>query len=439
MGKYHLKLPKMGESVAEATLTKWLKEVGDSIDIDEAVVEIATDKVDSDVPSELSGVLIEKKFSENDVVQVGEVFAVIQTESEGDGEDDAVETPEETTEIEEQIEQEKENIPLHETEVISESIVAAKTAIAPIITDESSRFYSPLVKNIASQEGISLEELEKIKGTGQGERVTKYDMISYLKSRGEKTTALVQQKGTPAVNKMGGQDQVIEMSRMAKLTAAHMINSKQTSAHVQSFVETDVTALWNWREKVKNAFFERENEKLTFTPLFITALIKALKDFPLLNSSVQGDTILQKRAINIGLATSMADGNLIVPVIKNADHLNLVGLAKAVNDLATRARNQALRPEEIQDGTFTFTNIGNFGALTGTPIINQPQVGIIAMGVIRKMPAVIETPKGDFIGIRKKVIISHSFDHRIINGAMGGQFVKNMADYLENWDESLTL
>tara|TARA_B110000977_G_scaffold65022_2_gene88611 strand:+ start:7836 stop:9155 length:1320 start_codon:yes stop_codon:yes gene_type:complete len=439
MGKYLLKLPKMGESVAEATLTKWLKEVGDSIDIDEAVVEIATDKVDSDVPSELSGVLIEKKFSENDVVQVGEVFAVIQTESEGDGEDDAVETPEETTEIEEQIEQEKENIPLHETEVISESIVAAKTAIAPIITDESSRFYSPLVKNIASQEGISLEELEKIKGTGQGERVTKYDMISYLKSRGQKTNPVVQQKGTPAVNKMGGQDQVIEMSRMAKLTAAHMINSKQTSAHVQSFVETDVTALWNWREKVKNAFFERENEKLTFTPLFITALIKALKDFPLLNSSVQGDTILQKRAINIGLATSMADGNLIVPVIKNADHLNLVGLAKAVNDLATRARNQALRPEEIQDGTFTFTNIGNFGALTGTPIINQPQVGIIAMGVIRKMPAVIETPKGDFIGIRKKVIISHSFDHRIINGAMGGQFVKNMADYLENWDESLTL
>lgn len=439
MGKYHLKLPKMGESVAEATLTKWLKEVGDSIDIDEAVVEIATDKVDSDVPSELSGVLIEKKFSENDVVQVGEVFAVIQTESEGDGEDDAVETPEETTEIEEQIEQEKENIPLHETEVISESIVAAKTAIAPIITDESSRFYSPLVKNIASQEGISLEELEKIKGTGQGERVTKYDMISYLKSRGQKTNPVVQQKGTPVVNKMGGQDQVIEMSRMAKLTAAHMINSKQTSAHVQSFVETDVTALWNWREKVKNAFFERENEKLTFTPLFITALIKALKDFPLLNSSVQGDTILQKRAINIGLATSMADGNLIVPVIKNADHLNLVGLAKAVNDLATRARNQALRPEEIQDGTFTFTNIGNFGALTGTPIINQPQVGIIAMGVIRKMPAVIETPKGDFIGIRKKVIISHSFDHRIINGAMGGQFVKNMADYLENWDESLTL
>ena len=439
MGKYHLKLPKMGESVAEATLTKWLKEVGDSIDIDEAVVEIATDKVDSDVPSELSGVLIEKKFFENDVVQVGEVFAVIQTESEGDGEDEAIETPEETTEIEEQIEQEKENIPLHETEVISENIVAAKTAIAPIITDESSRFYSPLVKNIASQEGISLDELEKIKGTGQGERVTKYDMISYLKSRGQKTIPVVQQKGTPAVNKMRGQDQVIEMSRMAKLTAAHMINSKQTSAHVQSFVETDVTALWNWREKVKNAFFERENEKLTFTPLFITALIKALKDFPLLNSSVQGDTILQKRAINIGLATSMADGNLIVPVIKNADHLNLVGLAKAVNDLATRARNQALRPEEIQDGTFTFTNIGNFGALTGTPIINQPQVGIIAMGVIRKMPAVIETTKGDFIGIRKKVIISHSFDHRIINGAMGGQFVKNMADYLENWDESLTL
>ena len=446
MGKYHLKLPKMGESVAEATLTKWLKEVGESIDIDESIVEIATDKVDSDVPSELSGVLIEKKFFENDVVQVGEVFAVIQTESEDDVEEEAFETPEKATEIvdeitkiEEQIENENKNIPLHETGVISESIVAAKIAIAPIITDESSQFYSPLVKKIASQEGISPEELEKIKGTGQGERVTKHDMISYLKMRDQKIIPVVQHKETPKINKMGGQDQVIEMSRMAKLTAAHMINSKQTSAHVQSFVETDVTALWNWREKVKNGFFERENEKLTFTPLFITALIKALKDFPLLNSSVQGDTILQKRAINIGLATSMADGNLIVPVIKNADHLNLVGLAKAVNDLATRARNQALRPEEIQDGTFTFTNIGNFGALTGTPIINQPQVGIIAMGVIRKMPAVIETPKGDFIGIRKKVIISHSFDHRIINGAMGGQFVKNMADYLENWDESLTL
>jgi len=446
MGKYHLKLPKMGESVAEATLTKWLKEVGESIDIDESIVEIATDKVDSDVPSELSGILIEKKFFENDVVQVGEVFAVIQTESEDDAEEEAFETPEEATEIvdeitkiEEQIENENKNIPLHDAGVISESIVATKIAIAPIITDESSQFYSPLVKKIASQEGISPEELEKINGTGQGERVTKHDMISYLKMRVHKIIPVVQHKETPKINKMGGQDQVIEMSRMAKLTAAHMINSKQTSAHVQSFVETDVTALWNWREKVKNGFFERENEKLTFTPLFITALIKALKDFPLLNSSIQGDTILQKRAINIGLATSMADGNLIVPVIKNADHLNLVGLAKAVNDLATRGRNQALRPEEVQDGTFTFTNIGNFGALTGTPIINQPQVGIIAMGVIRKMPAVMETPKGDSIGIRKKVIISHSFDHRIINGAIGGQFVKNMSDYLENWDESLTL
>ena len=446
MGKYHLKLPKMGESVAEATLTKWLKEVGESIDIDESIVEIATDKVDSDVPSELSGILIEKKFFENDVVQVGEVFAVIQTESEDDAEEEAFETPEEATEIvdeitkiEEQIENENKNIPLHEAGVISESIVATKIAIAPIITDESSQFYSPLVKKIASQEGISPEELEKINGTGQGERVTKHDMISYLKMRVHKIIPVVQHKETPKINKMGGQDQVIEMSRMAKLTAAHMINSKQTSAHVQSFVETDVTALWNWREKVKNGFFERENEKLTFTPLFITALIKALKDFPLLNSSIQGDTILQKRAINIGLATSMADGNLIVPVIKNADHLNLIGLAKAVNDLATRGRNQALRPEEVQDGTFTFTNIGNFGALTGTPIINQPQVGIIAMGVIRKMPAVMETPKGDSIGIRKKVIISHSFDHRIINGAIGGQFVKNMSDYLENWDESLTL
>ena len=442
MGNYHLKIPKMGESVAEATLTKWLKDVGDSIEIDEAVVEIATDKVDSDVPSELSGVLIEKKFSENDVVQVGETFAIIQTESEEDvaeTPEEAIEIVEEITEIEEHIEEENKNILLHETELISESIVAAKTAIAPIISDQYSRFYSPLVKKIASQEGISFDELRKIKGTGQDDRVTKHDILSYLKLHNQKTIPVVQHKGTSKVKKMGGQDQVTQMSRMEKLTAAHMINSKQTSAHVQSFVETDVTALWNWRNKVKSAFFERENEKLTFTPLFMTALIMALKDFPILNSSVQGDSILQKRSINIGLATSMSDGNLIVPVIKNADHLNLVGLAKAVNDLAKRARNQTLKPEEVQDGTFTFTNIGNFGALTGTPIINQPQVGIIAIGVVRKMPAVIETSEGDFIGIRKKVIISHSFDHRIINGAIGGQFVKNMADYLENWDESLIL
>jgi 2-oxoglutarate dehydrogenase E2 component (dihydrolipoamide succinyltransferase) len=446
MGNYHLKLPKMGESVAEATLTKWLKDVGDSIEIDEAVVEIATDKVDSDVPSELSGILIEKKFSENDIVQVGEIFAVIQTESQEDAEEEVPETVEEATEIveetaeiEENIEQENKNIFMNETELISESILTAKTAINTIIPDQSSRFYSPLVKNIASQEGISFDELRKIKGTGQENRVTKHDILLYLKSHDQKIIPVVQNKETPKANKMAGQDQVIEMSRMGKLTAAHMINSKQTSAHVQSFVETDVTSLWNWREKVKNAFFDRENEKLTFTPLFITALIMALKDFPILNSSVQGDVILQKRAINIGLATSMADGNLIVPVIKNADHLNLVGLAKAVNDLAKRARNQSLKPEEVQGGTFTFTNIGNFGALTGTPIINQPEVGIIAMGIIRKMPAVIETSDGDFIGIRKKVIISHSFDHRIINGEIGGRFVKNMADYLENWDESLIL
>lgn len=461
MGKYFLKLPKMGESVVEATLTKWLKEEGESIEVDDIVVEIATDKVDSDVPSEVSGVLIEKKFAENEVVQVGEVMAVIQTE----GEETEVEpAPEvEPPKKKEKIETPPPEAPtlslpdpLPEFESVSKTVEDAKAVVSSKTPNNNSEFLSPLVKSIVKAEGLSQEELKWIKGSGKDNRITKKDILAYLAQRGSSSTSSkeiqtklasspfssVSSSKTTAdsgLRSNSGGNQIIEMTRMAKLTADHMIRSKQTSAHVQSFIEADMTNLWDWREKVKNEFLEREGEKLTFTPLMITALIKALKDFPLLNSSVEGDTIIQKRAINIGMAAAMADGNLIVPVIKNADHLNMVGLAKAVNDLAHRARTQQLKPEEVQDGTFTFTNIGNFGSLTGTPIINQPQVGIVAVGVIRKMPAVIETSQGDSIAIRKKMIISHSYDHRIINGAMGGQFIKSMADYLENWDKDLSI
>ena len=454
MGKYFLKLPKMGESVVEATLTKWLKEEGESIEVDDIVVEIATDKVDSDVPSEVSGVLIEKKFAENEVVQVGEVMAVIQTEGDETEVEPALEVEPPKEKIEVSIPKAKTLSlpdPLPEFESVSKTVEDAKAMVSPQTSGNNSEFLSPLVKSIVKAEGLSQVELKRIKGSGKDNRITKKDILAYLAQRGssfhttlEKQTTESSNPSSPIystktttesgiISKSDG-DQIIEMTRMAKLTADHMIRSKQTSAHVQSFIEADMTNLWDWREKVKNEFLEREGEKLTFTPLLITALIKALKDFPLLNSSVEGDTIIQKSAINIGMAAAMADGNLIVPVIKNADHLNLVGLAKAVNDLAHRARTQQLKPEEVQEGTFTFTNIGNFGSLTGTPIINQPQVGIVAVGVIRKMPAVIETSQGDSIAIRKKMIISHSYDHRIINGAMGGQFIKSMADYLENWD-----
>ena len=462
MGKYFLKLPKMGESVLEATLTKWLKEVGESVDMDDIVVEIATDKVDSDVPSEVKGILIEKKFIENDVVQVGEVMAVIQTD--GDQIDDqASDQGNELSKEEEKIE-----VPLSqaktfslpdpqpEFETISKSLDNARTMVSSESQNISNEFLSPLVKSIVKAEGLDQEELKLIRGSGKNNRITKKDILAYLSQRRNSFTSAkdkystLSSRSSPLISSTdtttgsdtilkGDGDQIIEMTRMAKLTADHMIRSKQTSAHVQSFIEADMTNLWDWREKVKNEFLEREGEKLTFTPLLITALIKALKEFPLLNSSVEGETITQKRDINIGMAAAMADGNLIVPVIKNADHLNMVGLAKAVNDLAHRARTQQLKPEEVQGGTFTFTNIGNFGSLTGTPIINQPQVGIVAVGIIRKMPAVIETSYGDSIAIRKKMIISHSYDHRIINGAMGGKFIKSMSDYLENWDKDYSI
>ncbi len=439
MAKFELKLPKMGESVAEATITTWLKEVGDTIELDDAVVEIATDKVDSEVPSEVEGVLIEKLFEVDDVVQVGQVIAVIETEGEGSAE---VATQETTPKVEETP---KEAVVI-ETAIVktTEEVTAGKVDFS-----ESSKFYSPLVKNIAATEGVSLQELEAISGTGKDGRVTKNDILQFVEDRknGKVVSPSVAKtepqsvsvtkksevtKATPIA--ASGEDEIIEMTRMGKLIAHHMVESVQTSAHVQSFIEADVTNIWNWRKKVKDGFMKREGENLTFTPIFMEAVAKALKDFPMMNISVSGDTIIKKKNINLGMAAALPDGNLIVPVIKNADQLNLVGMTKAVNDLANRARTKALKPDDTQGGTYTVTNVGTFGSIMGTPIINQPQVGILALGAIRKVPAVIETPEGDFIGIRYKMFLSHSYDHRVVNGALGGQFVQRVKDYLEAWD-----
>ena len=436
MAKFELKLPKMGESVAEATITSWLKEVGDTIEADEAVLEIATDKVDSEVPSEVDGVLVEKLFNVDDVVQVGQTIAVIETEAEASA---AVSTPEPV----------KQEVPVQAVAEVAQTVVTAQETVAPIVSS-GSRFYSPLVKNIAKQEGISQAELDALPGTGKEGRVTKHDILSYLDSRTTQSEAQTQKTITsnpsngveakPEVKEapimVDGEDQIIEMTRMGKLIAHHMVESVQTSAHVQSFIEADVTKIWNWRKKVKGDFMKREGENLTFTPIFMEAVAKALRDFPMMNISVQGDKIIKKKSINLGMAAALPDGNLIVPVIKNADQLNLVGMTKQVNDLANRARENKLKPDDIQGGTYTVTNVGTFGSIMGTPIINQPQVGILALGAIRKMPAVIETPEGDFIGIRYKMIMSHSYDHRVVNGALGGQFVKAVKDYLEAWDSN---
>ncbi len=442
----------MGESVVEATLTKWLKEVGDSIEIDDPIIEIATDKVDTDVVSEKQGILIEKRFTENETVSVGDVLAVIEIKGDYESEsDDSEKILDPSSEIfkDEKIVKEDLNI---SQKFIAEKLldqIPKTKSISVINTEDKTNFYSPLVRNIAKEEGISNEELDSIDGTGKDKRVTKTDILEHLKSRVSNLKSSVPNEISSSIDSLRtvvkinpsvsltGNDQIIEMSRMEKLISSHMKSSIQTAAHVQSFIEVDVTDLWSWREEAKSSFQKRENEKLTFTPLFMTAIIKALRDYPALNSHLQGDQIIIKQDINLGMATSLADGNLIVPVIKNADHLNLVGLAKAVNDLANRARINSLMPDEVQAGTYTFTNIGNFGSIMGTPIINQPQVGILAIGAIRKMPSVIETPEGDFIGIRRKVILSHSYDHRIINGATGGLFVKRVAEYLENWEESL--
>ena len=439
MGKYYLKLPKMGESIAEATLTNWLKNVGDKVDIDESVVEIATDKVDSDVPSEYKGVLVKRNFEVDQVIKVGEVIAEIETNDINDGEieekkSEAIKDKDDIVD-----DAKKERIEVKEIEeTIDKTIKSLDIPKKDQKTNtKKKRFYSPLVKSITKKENISSEQLDSIKGLGKEGRVTKADILNYLKGSDNTSIDLKSNVKGSVTNDLG--DQIIEMDRMSKIIFDHMSESKKISAHVQSFVEADVTSLWDWREKNKSNFLKNENEKLTFTPLFIFSIIKALRDFPILNSSVENEKIVVKKSINIGMATSLDNGNLIVPVIKNADHLNLKGLAIAVNDLSNRARNNSLKPDDISDGTYTVTNVGNFGSIMGTPIINQPQVGILAIGVIRKLPSVIETANGDFIGIRKKLILSHSYDHRIINGSVGSSFVKRVAEYLEKWDISQTI
>ena len=428
MARFELKLPKMGESVTEATITNWLKQVGDKIEADEAVFEIATDKVDSEVPSEVSGVLVEQLFAKDDLVQVGQTIAIIETEG-----NDAAETA-------------KEEIAPAEVETIEKTVEVAKEISAtPTNFSDSDKFFSPLVKNIAKEEGLSITELEAITGTGKDGRVTKNDILDYVKNRTNQavasapTVAVQQTVSAPVAQKaspvsVSGGDEIIEMDRMRKLIAGYMVASVQTSAHVQSFIEVDVTNIVKWRDKVKVAFEKREGEKLTYTPIFMEAVAKALKDFPMMNISVDGDFIIKKKNINLGMAASLPNGNLIVPVIKNADQLNLVGMAKAVNDLGGRAKAGKLKPDDTQGGTYTVTNVGTFGSVFGTPIINQPQVGILALGAIRKVPAVIETPEGDFIGIRQKMFLSHSYDHRVVDGALGGSFVKRVAEYLEAFD-----
>ena len=434
MGKYLLKLPKMGESIAEATITKWLKDVGDTVEIDESLVEIATDKVDSDVPSEYKGKLIKKNFEVDDIVKVGEVIAEIETEMIDD--DQPIIKPKETKkEIIQVDSDEKPSDEIKLDDIPSLELLDKENPIDSLKDEtKTDKFYSPLVKNIAKKEKISNQELDSIVGSGKDGRVTKQDILSYVSSRSN----IVDDNISPEINS-SREDQILELDRMGKIIFDHMSNSKKISAHVQSFVEVDVTNLWDWREKYKKSFFENEGQKLTFTPLFIDAVVKSLKDYPILNSSIVDEKIIIKKSINIGMATAVENGNLIVPVIKNADHLNLKGLTLAVNDLSGRARSNSLKPEEISDGTYTVTNVGNFGSIMGTPIINQPQVGIIAIGVIRKLPSVIETDKGDFIGIRKKLILSHTYDHRIINGSVGGSFVKRVAEYLEEWDMNQTI
>jgi len=434
MAKFELKLPKMGESVAEATITSWLKEVGDTIELDEAIVEIATDKVDSEVPSEVEGVLVEKLFDVDAVVEVGQTLAIIETE--GGSATEVVQAPEATTEEVKEEVAEEEAQPI---EVLEQAVAAT---VAEIKSSPSGKFYSPLVKNIANKEGISLDELEALSGTGKDGRVTKNDILAYIVTRTNGSPKAIQKPVATPVSKpqavsplaVSGEDEIIEMTRMGKLVSKHMVDSVQTSAHVQSFIEIDVTNIVKWRNKVKDAFLQREGEKLTFTPIFMQAVAATVKKFPLINISVQGESIIKKKNINLGMAAALPDGNLIVPVIKNADQLNLVGMTRQVNDLANRARNNALKPDEIQDGTYTVTNVGSFGSVMGTPIINQPQVAILALGAIRKMPAVIETPEGDFIGIRHKMFVSHSYDHRVVNGALGGMFIKSLKESLEAWD-----
>jgi 2-oxoglutarate dehydrogenase E2 component (dihydrolipoamide succinyltransferase) len=438
MSLYELVLPKMGESVAEATIIKWVKQPGDLIDTDESVLEIATDKVDSEVPSPVSGKLIQVNFKEDDVVQVGAVIAIIETDDNGVSTNDQYK------------ESKSDNVPLIEEVLPAPNVPEPSVQISnehKIDFSSTERFYSPLVKSMAAEEGISIQELNAIHGSGSEGRVTKQDVLDYIHNNRNSsnfvnkpqnevpvTPKLHDSKSVTPISSVSGGDEIIEMDRMRKLIADHMVMSKHTSAHVTSFVEADVTNLVKWRDRVKSNFEKREGEKITFTPIFIEAVAKAIKDFPLINISVNGSQIIKKRDINIGMAAALPSGNLIVPVIKNADQLNLFGLTKAVNDLANRARQSKLKPDETQGGTFTLTNVGTFGNVMGTPIINQPQVAVMAVGAIKKKPAVIETEHGDVIAIRHMMFLSLSYDHRVVDGSLGGSFVRRVADYLEKWD-----
>ncbi len=449
MAQYELLLPKMGESVAEATIIKWEKNPGDNISIDDTILEIATDKVDSEVPSPVAGKMVKQLFNENDVAQVGDVIAILEI----DGPEDTIATASSFNETEKEAEK-TEEVPF----VPQQEVVKTSTLVDFSATD---RFYSPLVKSIAQEEGIGVEELALIKGSGTDGRVTKDDLLSYIENRQQPGVSkpvnipaeakqpiqenkivvtssvspvkVESAKPTHTISVSGG-DEIIEMDRMRKLIAEHMVNSKHISAHVTSFVEADVTNMVQWRNKIKNSFEKREGEKITFTPIFIEAVAKAIKDLPMINISVNGTQIIKKKDINIGMAAALPSGNLIVPVIKNADQLNLVGLTKSVNDLAKRSRINKLQPDEIQGGTFTLTNVGTFGNVMGTPIINQPQVAVLAVGAIKKKPAVIETEYGDVIAIRHMMFLSLSYDHRVVDGSLGGAFVRKVADYLEAWD-----
>lgn len=451
-------MPKMGESVAEATITQWLKNEGDTIALDESVLTIATDKVDSDIPSPVAGVLVKRLFSENDVIQVGQVIAHIQTEGDAPAAAPAkTEAPAASPTAEKVVPQAPaEPTPAASAAAIEASTEAVKNSTGAIPRESNGRFYSPLVRSIAEAEGVSEAELNSIEGSGNEGRVTKSDVLAFLKNRASAPAAPAPSATAPAAtaslassaSSTAGSghgykaptptifpgDELVEMDRMRTLIADHMVMSKHVSPHVTSFVEADVTNIVLWRNKVKGSYEKRENDKLTFTPIFMEAVVKAIKDFPNINVSIDGKTIVKHKPINLGMATALPTGNLIVPVIKNADRFSLSGLAKAVNELADKARNNQLAPDDIQGGTYTVTNVGTFGNVMGTPIINQPQVAILALGAIRKMPAVVETPSGDMIAIRHKMFLSHSYDHRVVDGALGGMFVRRVADYLEQWD-----
>lgn len=452
MAKVEILLPSMGEGIIEATLTKWLVKEGDKVEEDQSLVEIATDKVDSEIPSPQDGIIDQLLFNENDIPKVGDIIAILRTEGEGEKEEvktDQKETAKETKEAENDQKQAKQDTKEEKTSE-PEKDVSQDTNEKPLGSrTPKGKFLSPLVRNIAEKENISAQELDQVRGSGNTGRITKKDVINYLNTRtstgvqlDDRVTETPQTKSTEEAKPLVSKDQlygsgdyeIIKMDRMRKLIADHMVQSKKISPHVTSFVEADVTNMVNWRNKYKNQFLERENTKLTFTPLFIEATIKALKDFPNINVSVDGDNIILKKNINIGMATALPSGNLIVPVIKNADKLNLSGLASSVNDLANRARENKLKPEEIQGGTFTVTNFGTFRNITGTPIINQPQAAILGIGSIDKKPAVIETSEGDAIAIRHIMILSLAYDHRVIDGALGGMFLKRIADYLEDFD-----